>query len=140
MASAVEIHRAAHEAFNSRDWDRMRALTAPGVVFTDQARGLTTEGVDDFLGWVQEWPTGMSDARVDEPEYLDAETHSVCRFRGRGVNDGPMGPADATGRQVDLAFCEIVRVEDDRIVSGEMYYDAMTMMVQLGVVQPPIVA
>jgi ketosteroid isomerase-like protein len=140
MASAVEIHRTAHEAFNRRDWDRMRALTAPDVAFTDHARAITTDGFDEFLGWIQEWPTGMSDARVDEPQYLDAGTHSVCRFRGRGVNDGPMGPANATGRQIDLAFCEIVRVEGDRIVSGEMYYDAMTMMAQLGVVQAPAVA
>jgi ketosteroid isomerase-like protein len=140
MASAVEIHRAAHEAFNNRDWDRMRALTAPDVVFVDRARGLTAEGIDDFLSWVQEWPTGMSDASVDEPRYLDAGTHSVCQFQGRGVNDGPLGPADATGNSVDLSFCEIVRVEGDSIVAGDMYYDAMTMMVQLGVVQAPAAA
>jgi hypothetical protein len=140
MASAVEIHRAAHGAFNNRDWDRMRTLTATDVVFVDHARGLTAEGIDDFLAWVQEWPTGMSDARVDEPRYLEADSHSVCQFQGRGVNDGPLGPVNATGNTVDLAFCEIVRVEGDRIVAGDMYYDAMTMMVQLGVVQAPAAA
>jgi ketosteroid isomerase-like protein len=140
VASAVEIHRAAHEAFNSRDWDGMRALTSPDVVFSDRARGLTARGFDDFLAWVREWPTGMSDARVDEPQYLDAGTHSICRFRGRGVNDGPMGPVEGTGLPVDIAFCEIVRVDGDRIVEGEMYYDVMTLMTQLGVVQAPAAA
>jgi steroid delta-isomerase-like uncharacterized protein len=140
MASAVDVHRAAHEAFNSRDWDAMRALTASDVVYSDHARGLTVRGVDDFLGWVQEWSTGMSDARVEEPQYLDAGTHSVCQFQGRGVNDGPMGPANATGRPLDLAFCEIVRVDGDRIAGGDMYYDAMTMLAQLGVVEAPATA
>ena len=137
MASAIEVHRAAHEAFNARDWDRMRELTGPDVAFIDHARGMTLRGVDEFLGWVQEWSTGMSDARIQEPRYLDAGTHSVCQFQGRGVNDGPMGPANATGRQIDLGFCEIVRVDGDRITGGDMYYDAMTMLAQLGVVEAP---
>ena len=134
MASAADVHRAAHEAFNIRDFDRMRALTAPDVVYTDHARGMTVRGVDDFLGWVQEWSTGMSDARIEEPQYLDAGKHSVCQFQGRGVNDGPMGPANATGRPLDLALCEIVRVDGDRIAGGDMYYDAMTMLAQFGLV------
>jgi ketosteroid isomerase-like protein len=61
----------------------------------------------------------------------------VCRFRGRGVNDGQLGPAQSTGRQLDLAFCEVVRIDGGRIVSGEMFYDAMTMLRQLGVVEAP---
>jgi hypothetical protein len=35
---------------------------------------------------------------------------------------------------------EIVRVEDDRIVEGEILYDAMTMMSQFGVVSAPVAA
>jgi steroid delta-isomerase-like uncharacterized protein len=137
MASSIEVHRAAHEAFNRRDWDAMRALNAPDMVFIDHARGLTIHGIDEFLAWIQEWPTGMSDAKVEEARYLDAGTHSVCQFQGRGVNDGPMGPANATGRPVDVAFCEIVRVDGGRLAGGDIYYDAMTLMSQLGVVQAP---
>ena len=140
MASAVEVHRVSHDAFNRRDWEGMRSLVAPDVVYTDHPRGLTLEGFDDFIGWLQEWTAGMSDALVDEPEYLEAGTHSVCRFQGRGTNDGPMGPAQATGRQLDLAFCEILRIEDGRMSRGDIYYDAMTMMVQFGVAQAPATA
>ena len=138
MASAVDIHRAAHEAFNSRDWDRRRELTAPDVVYTDHGRGgVTTKGVDDHLAWLREWVAGMSDGRAEEMRYLDAGTHSICEFRARGTNDGPLRPAKATGRTADLAFCEIVEVRGDQIVSGGIYYDAMTMLAQLGVVEAP---
>lgn len=140
MASAVEVHQAAHNAFNHRDWDRVRELTAPGVVYSDHARALRIEGVEDFIAWLQEWTAGMSDARVDDPRYLDAGSASVCQFQARGVNDGLMGPANATGRPLDLAFCEIVRVEGDRIAEGDLYYDAMTMLVQFGVASAPAVA
>jgi ketosteroid isomerase-like protein len=140
MPSSIDTHRAAHDAFNARDWDRMRSIAADDIEFVDHPRGLTLRSVDEFVGWLGEWTGGMSDARVDEPDYLDAGTHSVCRFRGRGVNDGPLGPAQATGRQLDLAFCEVVRVDGGRIVAGEMFYDALSMMAQLGVVEAPAAA
>jgi hypothetical protein len=72
MASSVEIHRAAHDAFNGRDWERMRSLTAETIAYGDRPRGLELGSSDEFLGWLQEWATGMSDARVSEPDYLEA--------------------------------------------------------------------
>jgi predicted ester cyclase len=140
MAASVEVHRAAHEAFNSREWGRLRTLTAADVMYVDHPRGLILRSFEELRDAMQQWTAGMSDARVEECRYLDAGTHSVCRFAGRGTNDGPLGPAQATGQQMDLAFCEIVRVEDDRIVEGEILYDAMTMMSQFGVVSAPVAA
>ena len=61
----------------------------------------------------------------------------VAEFAGQGVNDGPMGPLPATGRSMSLPFCEIMRFNNDgQIVSGAAYYDQMSIMVQLGHVQP----
>ncbi len=36
MASSVEIHRAAHDAFNERDWERMRSLMAETIAYSDR--------------------------------------------------------------------------------------------------------
>ena len=71
MASSVEIHRAAHDAFNERDWERMRSLMAETIAYGDRPRGLELGSLDEFLGWLREWATGMSDARVSEPDYLE---------------------------------------------------------------------
>ena len=136
MSSAVEPHQAAHDAFNRRDWDQLRAAWSPDMVYIDHARGVTIHGIDDFIAWCQDWIAGFSDARIDDAQYLDAGGHSVCRFRGRGVNDGAIGPATATGNPLDLPMCEVHRVDDGRLTSGEIYYDAMSIMVQLGVAEP----
>ena len=141
MASSVEIHRAAHDAFNERDWERMRSLMTETIVYSDRPRGLELGSLDEFLGWLQEWVTGMSDARVSEPDYLEAGEYSVCRFIGRGLNDGPMGPGNAvTGKRMDMPFCEILRVQDGRVVSGEIFYDQLTMLTQLGLAEAPVPA
>jgi ketosteroid isomerase-like protein len=60
---------------------------------------------------------------------------------GRGTNDGPMGPGKAvTGKRMDMPFCEILRVQDGRVVSGEMFYDQLTMLTQLGLAEAPVPA
>ncbi len=137
MPSSVDIHKAAHAAFNGRDWDRMAEITAEDVRFVDHARGLSMAGRDEFFAWLHEWTGGMSDAKVDDVEYLDAGTHSICRFNGTGTNDGPMGPVNATGRAVAIEFCEIVEVTGGQIAGGHMYYDMMAMLAQLGVIEAP---
>lgn len=141
MTSSVELHRAAHDAFNERDWERMRSLIAETIAYSDRPRGLELDSFDEFLGWLKEWTTGMSDARVNDPDYLGAGEHSVCRFNGRGTNDGPMRPAQATtGKRIDMAFCEILRVQNGRVTSGEIFYDQLTMLTQLGLAEAPVPA
>ncbi len=141
MASSVEIHRPAHDAFNERDWERMRSLMADTIAYSDRPRGLELGSFDEFLGWLKELTTGMSDARVNDPDYLEAGEYSVCRFNGRGTNDGPMGPAQATtGKRMDMPFCEILRVQNGRVTSGEIFYDQLTMLTQLGLAETPLPA
>jgi steroid delta-isomerase-like uncharacterized protein len=140
MASAAELHRTAHDLFNRRDWDAMRALVADDIEYTDHPRATTVRGFDDFVTFLQSWVTGMSDARIDDARYHDAGGVSVGQFRGRGVNDGQFGPANATGKALDLPFCELLRVEGDRIRGGELYYDTMTMLVQFGLAEAPAAA
>ena len=141
MASSVEIHRAAHDAFNERDWEQMRSLMADTIAYSDRPRGLELGSFDEFLGWLKEWTTGMSDARVNDPDYLEAGEYSVCRFNGQGTNDGPMGPAQATtGKRMDMPFCEILRVQNGRVIGGEMFYDQLTMLTQLGLAEAPVPA
>jgi steroid delta-isomerase-like uncharacterized protein len=138
MASAVEIHRAAHAAFNTRDWDTMRSLTASDISYEDNPRASSIKSYEQFLEFLQEWTSGMSDAAITEQQYLDAGEYSIVRFRGRGTNDGQMGPLQPTGRRMDMPFCEIVHVNSDgKIDRGELYYDQLTMLVQFGVMEQP---
>jgi hypothetical protein len=79
------------------------------------------------------WATAFSNAQVTNPSYLDAGDTVVALFTGRGTNDGPLGPMPATGKQLDLQFCELMRFNDSgQIVGGAVYYDQLTLLSQLG--------
>jgi steroid delta-isomerase-like uncharacterized protein len=136
--SAVDRHRDAHEEFNARDWAKAVRDFSTDTVYTDHPRGLTLKGPDQFIGWLQEWVSAFSDGHVGEVRYIDGGTTSVAQFRGTGTQDGPAGPLPASGKRMDVPFCEILRFDDQgRIVEGEMYYDQVTMLTQLGHLQLP---
>lgn len=136
--SSTESHQAAHSAFNGRDFAAMEAMFSDDCVYVDHPRGLTMKGAGEFVAWAKGWVETFSDARVDAARYLESGDTSVAIFQGRGLNDGTGGPLPPTGRQMDLAMCEVMRVgADGRFVRGELFYDAMTMMVQLGHAEPP---
>jgi ketosteroid isomerase-like protein len=134
----VDTHRQLHELFNRRDWDALGAHLREDVTFTDMARGLTMKSIDDVKGWLGEWATAFSDATVGNPVYLDGGDFSVATFYGRGTNDGQLGTFAATGRRMDVAFCEILRYDGDgKVTSAEIYYDQLSIMAQLGHVEVP---
>jgi steroid delta-isomerase-like uncharacterized protein len=137
MASKnVETFRAAHQAFNKRNFEAVVNAMTEDVVYHDRARGVTFEGRSGFRQFMQGWVAAFSNAEVSEPKYSDAG-NTVAEFVARGTNDGPFGPLPKTGRTINVPFCEILTFnEKGQIASGAVYYDQLSMMIQLGHAQP----
>ena len=133
--SNARRHEEAHEKFNSRDWDGLRGLLDDGVVYEDVPRALTMKGADEWMTWAQAWATAFSNANAASGDYIDAGDWSIARFKARGKNDGPLGDMPATGNTMDMQFCELIHWTDGKMDRGEVYYDQVTMMTQLGVME-----
>jgi steroid delta-isomerase-like uncharacterized protein len=135
----LEAHRAGHQAFNRRDFQAMTKHYADHIAWTDHAQGRTfrtpQEFRDDFLpGWVQT----SADIRVTDPHYLDAGQAVVCTFTIVGTHDGPLGPFPATGKPFALPLCELWHFDaDGRVVGGDLYYDQVSLLTQLGLLPQP---
>jgi len=142
MASKnVQTHRDAHEAWNERDFDAVTSQMASSITYTDHARGLTIRTREDFTDWVKEWAQLFSNGKIVDARYTDAGDTVVARMTGRGTNDGPFGPYPATGREVRFDVCEILQFDEQgRIVGGDVYYDQLGMLAQLGHVEVPAAA
>ena len=134
MASKnVETFRAAHQAFNKRDFDSVVKPMTDDFTYRDQARGVVFNGRSGFKEFMQGWIAAFSNAEVTKPTYIDAGQTVIAEFVGRGTNDGPLGPLQKTGKDMTISFCELMTFNDKgQIVSGGIYYDQMSMMVQLG--------
>ena len=140
MASSnVETYRAGHEAFNQRDFEAMTKHYADSIAWTDHPQGRTfrtpQEFKDDFLSG---WTGASSDIRITGPRYIDAGQTVVCTFTVVGTHDGPLGPLPATGKQFALPLCEMWHFEPSgRVVGGDLYYDQVSLLTQLGLMPQP---
>jgi hypothetical protein len=128
-----ETHARVHQHFNDRDFASIEALAAPGFMYEDLARGLTVKTPAEFTDYLKGWVAALSDATPGSATYQDGPDFSIARFHGRGHFDGALGGYTATGRMMDVPFCEVLHyASDGKILNGELYYDQMTMLGQLG--------
>jgi steroid delta-isomerase-like uncharacterized protein len=135
--SNVDSHRRSADMFNSRDWDGFAADLAENCELVDHARDVTVKGRQQHVELEQAWVAAFSDGRIISPRFLDAGSATVMLFTGSGRNDGPMGALPATGREASVPFCEVREYDaDGKVVRTEWYYDQLSMLTQLGHMQP----
>jgi len=135
----VATYQAGHEAFNQRDFGAMTKLYVDSITWTDHSQGRTfrtpQEFRDDFLaGWV----AASTDIRISEPRYFDAGQAVVCTFAVVGTHDGPLGTFPATGKRFALPLCELWHFDPSgRVVGGDLYYDQVSLLTQVGLLPQP---
>jgi len=135
----VKKHRAGHEAFNRRDFDAVVKEYAERISWIDQARGVTFRTPQEFRdSFLQGWIEASSDCQVTDARYTEAGDTVIARFTCRGTHDGPLGPFPATGKEWTLPLCEMWHFDvDGRVVGGEIYYDQVSLLMQLGLMPEP---
>jgi len=132
-STKLEIIHKHYEAFNRGDMEGAARFFSESITYKDQARGLTLAGPEQVKAGLGEWKQAFSDARHIEIDHIDAGDSIVSRSVGRGTNDGPFGPLPPTGRTVSFPLCEVWEFDGDgRIVRGEIYYDQLSVLTQLG--------
>jgi len=128
-----ETHARLHDSFNKRDFASIEEQLAPGYLYEDLPRAITIKTPGEFTEYLQAWRAALSDATVGGPTYTEGADFSVAMFHGRGHFDGTLGDFKATGRFMDLPMCEVLHYSSDgHVLSGEIYYDQLTMLGQLG--------
>jgi hypothetical protein len=128
-----ETHSQLHHLFNNRDFASIEELLAPGFMFEDLPRAITIKTPAEFTEYLKGWPATLSDADIGSATYLEGPDFSVGTFHGRGHFDGMAGDVKGNGRFMDLPMCDVLHYSSDgHVLSGELYYDQLTMMGQLG--------
>jgi ketosteroid isomerase-like protein len=132
-----ETHARMHGHFNNREYDAIEASLAPGFLYEDLPRALTIKTSGEFTDYLAAWVAGFSDGAVQSATYLEGPDSSTATYHGRGHFDGtlvtPMGDIPGNGVFLDLPICEVLHyASDGRVLSGELYYDQLTLMTQLG--------
>jgi steroid delta-isomerase-like uncharacterized protein len=130
------IVRAHYDAFNSRNIDKSLALVTEDVKWLNIPFGASYTARKGYREFLDNWSTGMPDCKVEVLNVVAGDEWTAVEFIARGKHTGPLvgpqGTIPATQKTIDMKFCELLRVKDGQIAEGRVYFDAATMMRQLG--------
>ena len=129
------VVRDAYTVFNTRDWAALATLFSGDAVLTNVATGEQFHGPAGVERFMTSWLVAFPDGHIEIETLAQAGDVAVCEFRGVGTHAGtfrtPTGDIPATGRGVNVPFCDVVRLRDGKIVSIRTYFDTATFGAQL---------
>jgi steroid delta-isomerase-like uncharacterized protein len=136
MANVSEIHRQILDAWNRRDWETFRSLLHSDYTYTGPD-GKEQKGPDAGVNVGKMYATAFPDGKTEIKNIYVAGNHAVCEFIARGTHKGDLKGVGPTGKRVEIQICNVMELRDGKIYREREYFDVLSMMVQLGVVQPP---
>jgi steroid delta-isomerase-like uncharacterized protein len=127
------------EAYNAADWTRLEAQLAPDSLYEEFGTGRKARGSDEISGLFQDWKQAMPDSDGAVTSAVDGGDTAVLEVTWDGTFTGPWGtpdgPVDPTGRHQTSRACLVFTFEGDRIKELHQYFDSMSLMQQLGMLE-----
>src|SRR5436190_2030950 len=130
------VVRAHYEAFNLRNTDKSLSIAADDVKVRNIPFNLDYLGHKGYREYLENWTTAMPDCKVQVMNVMAGDEWAAIAFFGRGTHTGPLagreGTIPATHKKMDMMFCEVLRIKDGQITESRLYFDAATLLRQLG--------
>jgi steroid delta-isomerase-like uncharacterized protein len=116
-------------------------LVSPDFAGYDPSMPEAIRGVEGAREFIQGYKSAFPDVKITAEEVFGERDLVAVRWTGRGTHQGELMGIAPTGKQVTVTGISISRHADDgKIVEEWSNWDALGMMVQLGVAQAPVSA
>ena len=135
MSDNVTIAKQSYQSWNDRDFDAFSEVLANGVLII-AGSGERFEGREGARRFADMWANGFPDGKTHIDNVIDGGDQLVIEYTGRGTHTGPlatpMGDIPATNRPATLQLCDVWRFEGGTAKTVTTYFDAASLMTQLG--------
>jgi steroid delta-isomerase-like uncharacterized protein len=102
------------------------------------ATGEVHDGPEEVMQYFQDSRTAFPDQRNDLLALHHADDAVLVEAVIRGTHLGRLGGLPPTGRSYELPILAIFMFDDDKLVCERVYFDANTVLRQLGVARDPL--
>jgi predicted ester cyclase len=137
LRSLVEKHYA---QIANKEWDRASEVFTPDVETTEPGAG-TMHGLEATVAYGMAFITAFPDGRLHLDAAVESGESIVVEGRFTGTHNGPLvspaGTIPPTGRKLELSYCDVFKIKNDRIAAHRIYYDRVDFMAQLGLLPEP---
>lgn len=130
-----------YERFGRQDLAAATELIADDFEWQVMPFGQRFVGRAGFAESFNNFAVPFAGARIDVKQTIACEDTVVVEYDFIATHTGelmtPAGPLPPTGRDVNLPGCELYTMRDGKITRLHTYFDAATMMQQLGILGQP---
>jgi steroid delta-isomerase-like uncharacterized protein len=137
--TADELVKIAHkqiDAFNSADWEQMPGLLTSDTRYHEFATERSIEGLEQLIELFKGWKTAFPDAEGTITSSVASGNTVVLEVTWKGTQTGPLttaaGTIPASGKSQETPAAIIYVFEGAKIKASRHYFDAMTLLKQIG--------
>ena len=102
------------------------------------ATGDVHDGADEVAAYFEETRTAFPDQRNELIALHHSDDAVIVEAMLYGTHLGPFRGLPPTGRSFEMRFCAMFIFEKDRLVCERVYFDAATILRQLGIAHDPL--
>ncbi len=102
------------------------------------ATGDVHDGEAEVAAYFEETRTAFPDQRNERIALHHSDDTVVVEAMLYGTHLGPFRGLPPTGRPFEMRFCALFLFEEDRLVCERVYFDAATILRQLGIAHDPL--
>ncbi len=132
----IKLARENVEAYNTGDWQRLKAPLASDVVYDEVGSQRRMQGADQLVeaykGWKQALPDGKGTIRNAFASGDSVAIEVTWTGTQTGPLVGPGGTIPPSGKSMSLPGAQLITFQGDKIKELHQYFDMMTLLKQLG--------
>jgi len=122
------------EGFNKGKLPAVDEVVSPDAKEHQRGNHDGSEGTKEVIRTLRSW---FPDFSMHAEDILVSGDKVWARFRATGTNLGSIMKMPPTGRKMDIAVIDVVRIKDGKIVEHWGVPDQLGMMLQTGLFPPP---
>jgi steroid delta-isomerase-like uncharacterized protein len=132
----VQIARDQVDAFNSGDWERVRAGLTPDSHMDELGTERKVDGPEKILEVFKGWKQAFPDAVGTVKSAFASGNMATLEVIWKGTHSGPLttpdGTIPASGKRQETPAAIFFTFEGDKIKESRHYFDSLTLFKQIG--------
>lgn len=133
-----EIVRGILDLINRKDFEGTLKFFDNNAESTIIPREKIYKGPEGFRQFLQLRGNIASDTKYEVANIVSCEDTVAVEYTLKGKQDGPYplpegGEFPASGKNIDLKCCDLIKIQNGKVISWKSYTDLYTVMHQLGV-------
>jgi predicted ester cyclase len=132
----ANLGRLVHAAYDKREFALAEGSIAETFTWRVVPFGTGSAGVAGYREVMEAWSSAFPDSTATPVKIIEGGDQAAIEFMFSGTHDGvlstPTGDVAPTGKKVDISVCNVYRCADGKLIEAHSYFDAATMMRQLG--------